>query len=60
MASYRELADALGRTGPEPRNNALARHLSSLRKKLRDDAHRPQYIETVPARGYRFIVASEP
>jgi two-component system KDP operon response regulator KdpE len=55
VVSYREIADALGRTGPGVRTNPLARHLSSLRRKLRDDAHRPRYIETVPGIGYRFL-----
>lgn len=55
VVSYRELADVLGRTDPEIRNNTLARHLSTLRRKLRDDAHRPRYIETVLGIGYRLI-----
>jgi DNA-binding response OmpR family regulator len=35
------------------RNNTLARHLSSLRRKLADDAHHPHYIETIVGVGYR-------
>lgn len=57
VVSYREIADALGRTEPELRNNTLARHLSSLRRKLHDDAHQPRYIETVLGVGYRFVRA---
>ena len=57
IVSYREIADALGRTDPDVRNNTLARHLASLRRKLRDDAHRPRYIETVLGIGYRFLAA---
>jgi DNA-binding response OmpR family regulator len=53
VVSYRDIADALGRTDPEFRNNALARHLSSLRRKLADDARRPRYIETIVGIGYR-------
>ena len=53
VVSYRDIADALGRTEPTLRNNTLARHLSSLRRKLADDAHRPRYIETVLGVGYR-------
>jgi DNA-binding response OmpR family regulator len=53
VVSYRDLADALGRTDPEFRNNTLARHLSSLRRKLADDAHNPRYIETIVGVGYR-------
>jgi DNA-binding response OmpR family regulator len=57
VVSYREIGDALGQTGPELRNNTLARHLSSLRRKLRDNAHHPRYIETVLGVGYRFVAA---
>ena len=53
VVSYRDIADALGRTDPEFRNNTLARHLSSLRRKLADDAHSPRYIETIVGIGYR-------
>jgi len=55
--TYREIADALGRPHAEPRNNSLARHISSLRRRLRDDAHRPRYIETLEGIGYRLRVA---
>ena len=55
--TYREIADALGRPDPEPRTNSLARHVSSLRRRLRDDAHRPRYIETLEGIGYRLRVA---
>ena len=53
VVSYRDIADALGRTDPNFRNNTIARHLSSLRRKLADDAHRPRYIETIVSVGYR-------
>lgn len=55
VVTYRELTDALGSAGSEIRNNSLARHLSSLRRKLQDDAERPRYIETVRNRGFRFV-----
>ena len=55
--TYREIADALGRSHPEAGNNSLARHISSLRRRLRDDAHRPRYIETLEGIGYRLRVA---
>jgi DNA-binding response OmpR family regulator len=57
VVRYREIAHALGRADPEGRNNTLARHLSSLRRKLRDGANRPRYIETVLGVGYRFVAA---
>jgi DNA-binding response OmpR family regulator len=57
VLSYRELAEALGSTDVEVRNNTLARHISSLRRKLRDDADRPRYVETVVGVGYRFVTA---
>ena len=55
VVSYREIADALGQTDLEVRHNTLARHLSALRGKLRDDPARPRYIETVSRVGYRFV-----
>jgi len=55
--TYREIAEALGRPDPELRNNSLARHISSLRRRLRDDAQRPRYIETLEGIGYRLRVA---
>ena len=56
VVSFGELADALGRTDPQFRN-ALARHICSLRRKLRDSAERPRYIETVRGMGYRLLDA---
>jgi DNA-binding response OmpR family regulator len=56
VVTYRELTDALGSAaGLEVRNNTLARHLSSLRRKLRDDSERPRYIETIRTIGFRFV-----
>jgi DNA-binding response OmpR family regulator len=60
VVSYRDLANALGRTESDVRNNTLARHLSSLRRKLGDDAHRPRYVETVLGVGYRLVSARKP
>ncbi len=57
VVTYRELTDALGATDHEVRNNTLARHISSLRRKLRDDADRPRYVETLAGLGYRFLTA---
>ena len=58
VVTYRELTDALGSAGIEVRNNSLARHLSSLRRKLKDDPKRPRYIETVRTIGFRFVASS--
>jgi DNA-binding winged helix-turn-helix (wHTH) protein len=55
VVTYREVADAMGQTDPEIRNNTLARHLSGLWRELRDDPDRPRYIETVSRIGYRFL-----
>src|SRR5574341_1082504 len=35
--------------------NNLTVNMSALRKVLHDDSSSPQYIETVPRRGYRFV-----
>ncbi|MGH8512707.1 MAG: winged helix-turn-helix domain-containing protein [Gammaproteobacteria bacterium] len=59
VVTYRELADALGSAGSEVRINSLARHLSSLRRKLRDDPERPRYIETVRTIGFRFVTVPQ-
>lgn len=59
VVTYREIADALGPTDGDVRNNTLARQISSLRRKLRDDADRPQYIETVRGIGYRLLAGRE-
>jgi DNA-binding response OmpR family regulator len=56
VVSYRRLADALG-IGPDIRTNTVARHVTTLRRKLGDAADRPRYIQTVPGTGYRFIAA---
>lgn len=58
VVTYRELTHALGSVGSEVRNNSLARHLSSLRRKLQDDPERPRYIETVRTIGFRFVAAA--
>jgi DNA-binding response OmpR family regulator len=55
VVSYPQLAAALGRTDSKGYNNTLARHMSSLRRKLGDDAQRPRYIETVSGIGFRFV-----
>ena len=59
VVTYRELTNALTSAGPEVRNNTLARHLSSLRRKLQDDPERPRYIETVRTIGFRFVAAPQ-
>lgn len=38
-------------------DNALTQVVSEVRQALDDDAAKPQYVETVPRRGYRFIAA---
>jgi TolB-like protein/Tfp pilus assembly protein PilF len=35
--------------------NNLTVNMSALRKALNDDSSQPQYIETIPRRGYRFV-----
>jgi DNA-binding response OmpR family regulator len=56
--SYHDIAQALGQSHAPVRRNSLARHISSLRRKLGDDAHRPRYIESILGIGYRFIATS--
>ena len=56
--TYREIASALGRPDPAlGSNNTLARHIYTLRRRLRDDAQQPRYIETLDGIGYRLVAA---
>jgi two-component system KDP operon response regulator KdpE len=54
VVRYPVMAEALG-IGPEIRTNSVARHITTLRRKLADSPERPRYIETVTGVGYRFI-----
>ena len=36
-------------------NRTVDTHVRTLRKKLRDDAHQPRFIETLHGVGYQFI-----
>ncbi len=50
----RELLDTVWR-GTFVSESALTKAVARLRKALADDPHRPKYIETVHALGYRFL-----
>jgi DNA-binding winged helix-turn-helix (wHTH) protein len=39
--------------------SALSRAVALLREALADDSHVPRFIETIPKRGYRLLVAAE-
>jgi len=56
VVSFRDPAEALGRSSFPIRSNTLARHITGLRRKLRDDYQRPHNIETITGIGYRFVV----
>ncbi len=51
-----EKGDLMQRVWPDTfvEEGGLARNISVLRKALGEDPSRPQYIDTVPKRGYRF------
>lgn len=53
-----QILDALWGTDFVIESNVVDRHVRALRAKLRDDWHKPRYIETVPGTGYRFVAAS--
>jgi DNA-binding response OmpR family regulator len=57
VVTHRALAVALGLTDTVIRTNTIARHITTLRRKLRDDADRPRYIETVKGIGYGIRVS---
>ena len=56
VVSKEELIDAVwdGRFIAE---TTLTRAVADLRRALGDDQRSPQYIETIPKRGYRFVAA---
>jgi DNA-binding response OmpR family regulator len=55
-----QILGALWGTDFEIESNVVDRHVRALRAKLRDDWHKPRYIETVPGAGYRFMTVAEP
>jgi DNA-binding winged helix-turn-helix (wHTH) protein len=56
LMTKRVLLDTIwGDTNVE--EGSVTRAITRLRSALRDNAARPQYVETVPRRGYRFIAA---
>ena len=54
--------EILGQVWPGTHVSAsgLTRNMSQLRKLLGDDPREPRYIETVPKRGYRLLIAVTP
>ena len=54
VATYDELLDSLwpGRVTSE---EAVHRRIADLRRHLEDDSRSPDYIETIPKRGYRLV-----
>ena len=54
VATYDELLETLwpGRFAGE---EAVHRRIADLRRHLQDDARAPEYIETIPKRGYRLL-----
>ena len=57
VVTHRELAVALGLTDTVIRTNTISRHITTLRRKLKDDAEHPHYIETVKGIGYGIRVS---
>jgi DNA-binding winged helix-turn-helix (wHTH) protein len=58
LVSKRDLMDAVWQVEVIS-DGTLTRAVALLRKALGDDARHPQYIETIPKRGYRFIAPVE-
>ena len=50
-----QILDALWGTDFVIESNVVDRHVRALRAKLRDNWHKPRYIETVVGAGYRFV-----
>lgn len=55
-----QILDTLWGSDSATESNVVDRHVRSLRAKLKDDWHRPRYIETVPGAGYRFKSVEAP
>src|SRR5262245_42294295 len=56
VVGRQELFDELWK-GAFVTDNALTRVIKEIRQVIGDDADAPRYLETIPKRGYRFIVA---
>jgi DNA-binding winged helix-turn-helix (wHTH) protein len=54
LVTKRELLDSVW-AGASVSEELLRGYIRELRDVLGDDAKKPRYIETVPARGYRFL-----
>lgn len=54
-----ELLDRIQGTAYEGYERTIDVHVKNLRAKLEEDAHNPQYIETVYGVGYRFAVQND-
>jgi len=52
-----EILDYLWGADYVAESNVVDRHIRNLRVKLQTDSNRPQYIVTVPGRGYRFLIS---
>lgn len=50
-----EILDYLWGADYVAESNVVDRHIRNLRVKLQNHSRRPQYIATVPGRGYRFL-----
>ncbi len=59
VVSYDELLDALwpGRVVGE---DAVHRRIADLRQHLGDNSRKPEYIQTIPKRGYRMVARVQP
>jgi DNA-binding response OmpR family regulator len=57
VVSQEALLEHVWDVNANPFTNTVCVHVSSLRRKLGDDAEAPRYIETVVGQGYRLIVS---
>jgi DNA-binding response OmpR family regulator len=55
LARREELAEEVWGCGLWPVNRSLDVHMSSLRRKLGEDARQPRYIQTVHGIGFRLL-----
>ena len=55
-----QILDSLWGSDYAAESNVVDRHVRNLRVKLKNSWRRPRYIATIPGRGYRFLLGSEP
>jgi len=59
VVTREEILDTLWGVDYAAESNVVDRQVRNLRARLQNDWRRPRYSQTVPGRGYRFILTEE-